>query len=264
MKSTCAAIVLGLVLGLAAIHMVRTDAATSSQEKPSNKLSDKYLGPIVDYELEYQAASVGDPKERALRMARAQRYNDRGPSPLGDFPPDSVGFATGTDWYIGVPALPLAQCDAVIVGEVAAAEAHISPDRTGVYSEFSIRVDEILKNSVETPVKAGDLTVGEREGGVVRFQGGRLFEYMIFHQGMPGTGRKYLFFLSDNKQGGDYLIVTAYELRDGQVIPLDDSHAFASYKGSDEQEFLIKVRGAIARGWRVSTTLRHRPPNSLL
>ena len=246
MKFTGAAIVLGLLFGLAAIHMVRTDAATSSQEKAGKKNTDEYLGPIVDYDLDYRAAAVADPKERELRQARGRRYNERAPDPLGDLPSNWVGFATGTDWYVGVPALPLAKSDAVIVGEVAASEAHISNDRTGVYSEFSIKVVEVLKN-LDTPLSVGDVTVGEREGGIVRFQDGRLFEYMVYHQGMPRPGRKYLFFMSGNKQGGDYVIVTAYELRNGQVIPLDDSPAFASYKGSDEQEFLSNVRGAIAR-----------------
>jgi hypothetical protein len=246
MKATGAAIVLGLLLGLAAIQMVRTDAATSSQEKAGKKNTDEYLGPIVDYDLDYRAATVADPKERELREARGRRYNERAPDPLGDLPSSSVGFATGTEWYVGVPALPVAQSDAVIVGEVAASEAHLSNDRTGVYSEFSIKVDGVLRNQLDTPLRVGDVIIGEREGGIVRFQDGRLFEYVVYHQGMPRLSRKYLFFLSRNKQGGDYSIITAYEFRSNQVIPLDDSPAFASYKGSDEQVFVSKVRGAIA------------------
>ena len=38
-----------------------------------------------------------------------------------------------------------------------------------------------------------------------------------------------------------------YELHRGQVVPLDDSAAFASYKGSEEQQFLRNVHEAIAR-----------------
>lgn len=248
MKSVAAAIFLGLFLGLAVIHMVRTNAATSVQEKPVKKVSDEYLGPIVDYDRDFQVAALANPRERELRDARGRRYNKSAPDPLGELPPNWVGYATGTDWVLAVPALPLAQSDAVIVGDVAASEAHISNDRTGVYSEFSIRVDEVLKNHLDSSLKVGEVTVGEREGGVVRFQGGRLFEYTVYHQGMPRPDRTYLFFLSGNKQGGDYVIVTAYELRRGQVVPLDDSPAFASYKGYDEQDFLSDVREAIARG----------------
>ncbi|MFY9573498.1 MAG: hypothetical protein WAV20_19040, partial [Blastocatellia bacterium] len=76
----------------------------------------------------------------------------------------------------------------------------------------------------------------------------RLLRYVIFHQGMPRPGRKYLFFLSHNKQGEDYAIITAYELRRGQVVPVDESDAFASYTGSEEQAVLNQVRRAIAHG----------------
>lgn len=251
MKATLIAIALGLSVGLAMIHMVRTDAATSSQEKADKKKNDEYPGPVVDYELDYHTSAVADPKQRELREARGQRYNQRAPQPLGDFPPNWVGYATGTDWYLGVPAFPLGQSDAVIVGEVTASEAHLSNDKRGVYSEFSIRVNGVLKNNRDTPLSVGDLVVGEREGGVVRFQGGRLFEYTIFHQGMPRTGRNYLFFLSRNKQGEDYAIVTAYEFRRGQVVPLDESAAFSFYKNSDEHEFLNIVRAEIARNTRL-------------
>ncbi len=248
MKSAAVALFLGFFIGLAAIQMVRTGAATSLQEKPIKAASDEYLGPIVDYDLDFQAATLANPKERELREARGRRYNKRAPEPLGELPPNWVGYATGTDWVLGVPALPLAQSDAVIVGDVSASEAHLSNDRTAVYSEFSIRIDEVLKNHLDGSLKVGEVTVGEREGGVVRFQGSRLFEYTVYHQGMPRPNRTYLFFLSGNKQGGDYVIVTAYELRRGQVIPLDDSPAFASYNGYDEHEFLTKVRREIVRG----------------
>lgn len=247
MKSVAVAIFLGLFIGLAVIQMVRTDAATSLQEKPIKKSSDEYLGPIVDYDLDFQVAAVANPKERELREARGRRYTQRAPEPLAQLPSNWEGYASGTDWYIQLPALPVGQSDAVLVGEVAASEAHISNDKTGVYSEFSIRVDEVLKNHLDSSLNVGEVTVGEREGGVVRFQDGRLFQYRVFHQGMPRLGRKYLFFLSRNKEGEDYVIVTAYELLRGQVIPLDESKAFASFQGTDQQDFLNKVRGGLAR-----------------
>jgi len=218
--------------------MVHTDAATSVQEKPIKK----YVGPIVDYDQEFQTAVVADPKERELRAARGRRYNKKAPQPLAELPPNWVGYDTGTDWYIGLIGLPVDQSDAVITGEVVASEAHISPDKTGVYSEFSIRVDQLLKNHLDSSLKLGEVTVGEREGGVVRLQGDRLFEYTVYNQGMPRVGQRYLFFLSRNKEGEDYSIVTGYELRQGEAVPLDDIKASAIFKGTDEQELLNKVR----------------------
>jgi len=247
MKSAAVAILLGLLIGFTVIQIVSTGAAISLQDKPSKKPSEEYLGPVVDYDLELQIAARANPKERELREARGRRYNRRAPETLAELPSTWEGFATGTDWYLYLPPLPVSQSDVIVVGEVTAAEAHISSDKTGVYSEFSIKVDEILRNHLDTPLNVGDITVGEREGGVVRFQDGRLFEYRVYHQGMPRTGSKYLFFLKQNKDGDDYGIVTAYLLRQGQVTPLDDSKTFATFQGADDQAFLNKVRDEISR-----------------
>lgn len=246
MKSVAAAILVGLFIGVSGIHMVRTDAAISLQEIPNKKSANKYVGPIVDYDLEVQTEVDADPRKRKLRAARGRRYNNNAPAPLAELPPHWVGFATGTDWYIGLPGLPVDRSDAVITGEVVASEAHLSGDRTGVYSEFSIRVDQILLNHLDSALKMGEVTIGEREGGVVRFRSYRLFEYEVYHQGMPRLGKTYLFFLIRNKEGEDYIIVTAYELHHGKVVPLDDIPLSASFQGTDEQEFLIKVRAETA------------------
>lgn len=244
MKSAVA-VFLGLLIGFAVIPIAGTGAAISLQEKPTKKNSDEYPGPIVDYDLDFQVSARANPKERELRAARGRRYNKRAPEPLAELPYNWGGYATGTDGYLNLPALPVQQSDAVIVGEVTASEAHISNDQTGVYSEFSIRVDEILKNLLDSSLNVGDVSIGEREGGVVRFQDGRLFKYEIYHQGMPRIGRKYLFFLSRNKDGEDYSIVTAYELREGRVVPLDHSNTFDSFEGVAEQVFLERLRREI-------------------
>jgi hypothetical protein len=246
MKTIPRALVLGAVIGLM-LGVFTSEASNASQAKQLKTGTDEYAGPIVDYDKDIQELAAASAKERELREERGHRYNQRAPDALGNLPSNWEGFATGTDWYLGVAALPLDQSDVVIVGNVASSEAHLSNDRTGVYSEFSIGVNEVLRNRLDTSTRVGDVIVGAREGGVVRFQGGRLFRYTVFNQGMPRPGRQYLFFLSANKQGGDYDIVTAYELSGGQVVPLDDSAAFAAYKGSDQQKFLGIVREAIRR-----------------
>jgi len=247
MKSASVAILLGLFIGLAVSQIVGAGAANPAQEKATKNETDEYLGPTVDYELDFQIAAQANPKARALREIRGRRYNQRAPEPLAHLPSNWEGYATGTDWYLYVPALPVEKSDAVIVGEVGASEAHLSVDKTGVYSEFSIKVDQILKNHEDSSLNVGELTIGEREGGVVRFQDGRLFRYRVYHQGMPRPSRRYLFFLSRNHEGEDYTIVTAYELRGGQVTPLDQSKAFSSFQGADDQSFLNKVRDEIER-----------------
>lgn len=247
MKPAVVAILLGLLIGFASIQLIRIGASTSREERMNQKVADKYLGPTVDYDSDFQIARLGNQKEREIREARRLRYNKRAPEPLAQLPPNWEGFETGTDWYIGIPALPVGRSDAITVGEVVSSEAHLSTDKTGVYSEFSIRVDEVLKTHPNNPLNVGEITVGEREGGVVRFQDGRLFQYRVYNQGMPRVERKYLFFLSLNKEGEDFSIITAYEIGGGRVVPLDDSKSFRSVQGASEQELLNKVRSEITR-----------------
>jgi hypothetical protein len=44
-------------------------------------------------------------------------------------------------------ALPTHISNAVVIGEVTDAKAYLSEDRTSVYSEFTIRVGEVLKKA---------------------------------------------------------------------------------------------------------------------
>jgi hypothetical protein len=61
---------------------------------------------------------------------------------------------------------------------------------------------------------------------------------------MPKIGARYLFFInSKNKQ--DYNILTAYELIQGKVVPLDMSSQFMSLEGISEEEILQKLRSLL-------------------
>ena len=64
---------------------------------------------------------------------------------------------------------------------------------------------------------------------------------------MPQIGHRYVLFLKFDKQVEDYVLVTAYELYQGRVFPLDEVGNFVAYKGSDEGTFLSAVREAVIR-----------------
>jgi hypothetical protein len=198
--------------------------------------------PIVDYE----APPPADPEKRAKRQARGKKYNN---SPLGIDPISTVAVGS-THWAMNLPALPVAQSNAVVVGEVINAQAYLSDDRTGVYSEFTIRVDEVLKNDGQPPLVSGCSIDVERMGGRVRFASGHVGQYFIPNQGMPRIGRRYVLFLKRNEEGQDYSLITGYELRTGRVFLLDNpgpGHPITAYKGADETSFLNEVRTAIIK-----------------
>lgn len=208
--------------------------------------ADSYPGPIVDYDATEQITVPVKPTDRTLRQIRSSRYNGRAPQPFGELPPDMKGFGIHSDLTTLLPALPIKQSDAIVLGEVIDAKAYLSGDKTGVYSEFTIRIDDVLKNFASSPITFGGQITSEREGGVVRFSSGRLFQYAIYNQGLPRNGRRYVFFLKNNDQGQLFSILTAYSLRKGRVFPLDIPEQFAAYEDADETVFIKEIREAIA------------------
>jgi hypothetical protein len=218
--------------------------------------------PIADYESQEST----DPQERARRKARNHRHDltdDVKGEALNRFrlkenDPDIL-ISLSVSHPRTEPAIPLAESDAIAVGEVIGAQAYLSNDRTRVYSEFTVRVEDVLKNGSTTPLYSGAQITAQRSGGRVRFPSGKiLLRGAPYGQNMLRLGQRYVLFLKYNDDGQDYSIITAYELRSGRVFPLDGSpegdgksRQFAEYEeyaGKDEITFINDVRAAIQKG----------------
>ena len=151
--------------------------------------------------------------------------------------------------------LPTHISDAVVIGNVTDANAYLSEDKTAVYSEFTVQVWDVLKNSEASPLAVGTGVTVLRPGGGVRFPSGKVRKFLVAGRVLPRTGGRYTFFLKYDDLAQAYYIVTAYELLNGKVFPLDGipqygtaAHPFASYSkyaNADEAAFLIDVREAI-------------------
>lgn len=48
--------------------------------------------------------------------------------------------------------MPAAKSDLVVIGEVTDAQAYVSEGKDWVYSEFTIRVDDVLKNTSKATI----------------------------------------------------------------------------------------------------------------
>jgi hypothetical protein len=150
---------------------------------------------------------------------------------------DSIDFSS--------PAFPIKEAQAVIVGTVSDAKAYLSNDKTGVYSVFSVLIEEVLKHS-------GKLTVGsaieaEREGGRVKFPSGRTHLYMISEQDMPRVGGRYVLFLSETNTENVFEIITGYEIRADSVSPLDELPQTRAYENAMPANFLNELKTKLAR-----------------
>ncbi|MDT5270514.1 MAG: hypothetical protein QOH49_2700 [Acidobacteriota bacterium] len=149
--------------------------------------------------------------------------------------------------------MPTELSDLIVEGDVKDANAFLSEDKTGVYSEFTISVSDVLKSSAS--VQKHDLITAERFGGRVRFPSGQVARYRVAGQGAPAKDGKYLFFLKQMTDGS-YRILTAYEMRGNRIVALDGSRTnvggrgssqFDKHTGKDAQEFKNEV-SAKAKG----------------
>jgi hypothetical protein len=239
-------IILSFVSVVASLRGREQNGMASSQ-----RVVDVNEEPIADY----QTPEPQD--ERALAKKRAK--NGRFPKGrLDESLCSREVMIFGGAWLDRLPAIPVALSDSILIGTVQDAQAYLSSDKTGLYSEFTFSIEEVFKNSRPMPLAVGSTVAGEREGGRVRYPSGCIRRYKFHRQGMPRVNRRYLIFLRHPDQGEVPYILTAYELRAGRVFPLDgldegNSKAgnilpqFAAYENDDESAFLTAVRNAIAQ-----------------
>lgn len=242
-----------LVIGV--VCVVAISAAFTASKRQEQNVG-KQTGKIVDYKT--SEGSSDDTTERKIkRDARNKRYDKQGT--VVEPPPQAGGrkISTKSSYIARLPALPIALSDAIIIGEVTDAQAHLSDDKSGVYTETTVKVDLVIKNNSNVPINNAETIEAHRSGGRVRFPSGKVFEYSVHRQGIPETGRRYLLFLKYHPQGESFGIITGYELRAGRVFLLDgegDSPKasllpqFARFKNMDESAFLSELQLAVQEG----------------
>jgi len=239
------AIVVVVIGSIAALAMREQSPSTSSVPKDqARKVRDL---PVVDFDA---------PETNDLRhKVRGSRYNRQSSQPIQEAPSIS-GRLWSNHWARGLEALPVDSSDTILVGTITDAQAHLSNDKTGVYSEFHVQVEEVLKQDpAKSPIEMTSAILIERFGGAVRFSSGTIQRYETIGQGMPRSGERYLLFLKRLDDAPSFSIVTGYELGyDLKVSPLDGAHVgegsetypFDKYKGFDTSRFLEIVRTRLA------------------
>jgi hypothetical protein len=224
----------------------------SAAASPNQASEDDADGPIVEYETANAPLGLSTLEDQVKRHSKNGRYDRAQPTPIkelqGEFP-----LPLTSHWWLNMPGIPVSKSDAIVLGTVTDSRAYLSNDKSGVYSEFQLSADQILKDSTKSLVLHGNV-VAIRFGGIVRFADGKTQKYSIAMQGWPRKGRRYVLFLRRNEYG-DFDIVTGYELRDGITFPLDGSNRpganetpFHAYSGMSEVGFLEAVQKAVKTG----------------
>jgi hypothetical protein len=251
-----------LTLAVFAVAVVTAFAILPNQNQKQTKVQEQHdlsSYPVADYE---SSVEPSDFNLRRFRESRGKRHNIRlRASDNVDVRQLMITERSKSSWggppsHAPVePALPATQSAAVIVGEVTNAQAYLSEDKTAIYSEFTVRIDEVLKNNSAVALAPNGSITTVRNGGAVRFPSGKVIQRGSGGKPFPLSQRKYVFFLSYESEGDDYPIITAYELSGGLVSPLDgididgrllEPYAgYQEYRGAAEKTFLNKVRDAI-------------------
>jgi hypothetical protein len=144
----------------------------------------------------------------------------------------------------GIPAWG---SSAVIIGTILSGKSFMNSQRNNVYSDYQVRVDEILKPDKTAKLTVGQQVLASRTGGRIRFPSGHITNFGIHGRGLPIVGSQYILFLKKTAPDlPEYRIgwPSSYEIRDGKVYPLDDD--LREYEGFSAPAFLGLVRDTIA------------------
>jgi|SRR5580704_2099755 hypothetical protein len=161
---------------------------------------------------------LSQPEVRMAREAKSARYNGGGCDitiPGRDCFFEQ--FAPGA-----VPRIPLGESDFALVGSVVKMQPYLSADRTHIYMETTIQVQELFKNPEGFRPSSPQSLIVDQIGGAMRTYSGRVIldESKIDFSGQTYVGGRYVFFLRQVHEGKDLAIVGAYELREGKVFDI--------------------------------------------
>jgi hypothetical protein len=229
--------------------------APPGQQSPtsqSNKKPSKHSGlPVVG---EFQSKPES-PEDHAHRLLREERYG-KSPTLRSVRDPGLGGPAETTDLifidYVvtGKPqeprGIPGVSATAIVIGTVVSGRAFATEAHNYVYTDYRIRVDEILKQDPAANLAVGGEVVAAREGGAIHFPSGHITNYITQGHGLPGIGSQYILFLQAIPDVSEYDIIfdAGYQLKDGRVYSLDDVNA--EYDGLAAVIFLGRITKAVA------------------
>jgi hypothetical protein len=149
----------------------------------------------------------------------------------------------------GRPEL-LPSSDAVVVGDFVDYHAYLSTTHRSIYTEISVKVERVLKDTPKPILVGANIYVLE-PGGAVRLANGITVREDLERAFSIQPGERYLMFLSYNADGDFYTLTKAWLLVDGTAAPVapDDveraRRGRSAYAGMPEGQFLNSVQDAV-------------------
>lgn len=152
-----------LVFGTLGFAFATTDQTPKDQTPNGGMLSaSQSIGqqqkngnfPVADY----NEAELTDAKKNEARKEKKRRHNNF--SIVAKNPPEWQAQRMFIDEGLALtPALPVAKCEFIVLGEVKAAEAHVSENKENVYSEFTVLVNKVFKTASSSISEGTEITI---------------------------------------------------------------------------------------------------------
>jgi len=233
-------LVAGTIVFSAVRHPKPTAIATASQKNRDDykKINERF--PTVGYD---DKQDLPDQEKNAKRKEKQKRYDD-GNLVGSHVEPGTDEAALTLEPHFTFPALPVAESEIVVVGTIGTAQALLSENKTNVFSEFTLAVEDVLKSKTQGVAHGSVLTIN-RVGGHVKYPNGQRVLFRITGLNMPQTGGRYLLFLTSTHNKEDIAILTGYQLTPNGAIPLDELSQVANLAGVTEVDILRRVRTLI-------------------
>jgi hypothetical protein len=215
----------------------------ASQQDPRVERSNKAKAAFPVVEINELEPDTNSELGRSKKEKR-QRY-DAWDLVLSKPAPGTDETIVSSEGYFDFPPLPVTRSDIILMASVSNSEAHLSANKRGVFSEFNLEVESVLKTS-DQKIKEGSLFTVDRVGGYVKYPNGQQILCRISGVNMPQTGARYFFFLSARRKP-IFTILTAYELTNEGVMPLDSPEQFLPLEGISETDLLKRVRDLLTK-----------------
>jgi hypothetical protein len=219
---------------------------------------------LVDFRLRaFQAETPkAPPQNQATAVVRANRnrlFNALAPRASSSGAP-IVAVVTSATVAV-MPEMPAAESDLIVVGTVESVESFLTENRGAVYTEFTIRLSEVISNNTGLKFEPGnsdESSLGARlsvltPGGRMKGPDGQGLIHEVKGIGEPlSKDRKYLLFLRTRRSAQCGLVVKAWDLTDGKAKPLSledwnrANQKISLYSGLPEAQFLDIARKQIA------------------
>lgn len=224
---------IGVSFGTSSQALVRDSSPMTPAASPPTE-SKKYS--TVGYESN-EALEVDEKEKRKLK---GQRYDND--SWVQKNPHPETGMIGRYTEATPPSTLPTQESDLVVTGRVMDVTTHLSNDKSGVYSEYKIKLGKSLKKNEQVNIEKGGFITADRPGGMVRYPNHQTVIYLHNELGLPEVGKEYVLFLTDDKKSGNYKIITLYELQESATVPLDAGRNTDDIKRKGKNDFIKTIQ----------------------